>query len=349
MTTQHHRVMRYCKLIPAFMMASLSPPVTASRKTVWNYSENFESGSDDWSMFEEIVSECYGLGIGSINATAEAAYEGSLGLTVSSNAANSLKSNHVIAYRNVEYGVYGRWIYELYALLPAAYEETSQIGPEFSVQNTRSVATGGTTTCIAGIQHIASKYLSAKWNIWEETATNVATWEVLPDSRWRGGVPPVIEAGEWYRCLMDIDYDADEYISLTIQKVGSGSAATADLRGIKIAPELRSFEAATVITLEAENLYNNCGSAGAFESKMYYDKVTLSKTELESNKGPEPLTVAQKHQIQSVKNEVRNKVIARALKVSGHLRATQAPAGTVDNSPRARSGRARIEKKKRAI
>lgn len=228
-------------------------------------------------MFEEIVNECYGLGIGSINTTAEAAYEGSLGLSVSSNEANSLKSNHVIAYRNVEYGVTGYWTYELYAQLPSAYEETSQIGPEFSVQNTRDVETGGTATSIAGIQHIASKYIPAKWNIWEETAANVATWEPLSDDRWVGGVPPVIAAGVWYMYVMDIDYDADEYVSLTVQEDGSASIATANLTGIKIAPELRSFEAATVITLEAENLYNNCGTAGAFESIVYYDNILFSK------------------------------------------------------------------------
>lgn len=341
--------MRFSKLIPAFMLASTSPQVTAERKTVWSFHEDFESGADDWSMFEEIVSGCYGLGIGSIEATAEAAYEGSLGLTVSSNEANSLYSNHVIAYRNVEYGVYGRWTYDLYAFLPSAYEETSQIGPEFSVQNTRNVDSGGTATSIAGIQHIASKYISDKWNIWEETATNIATWEPLADSRWVGGAPPVIDAGAWYHCVMDIDYDIDEYVSLTIQKVGSGSVASADLSGIKIAPELRAFEAATVITLEAENLYNNCGSAGAFESKMYYDQVTLSKTELASNRGPEPLTVAQKHAIQSAKNEIRNKVIAQALEVSTHLRAAQAPAGTVDNNPRGSSSGAKKGTKKRDL
>ena len=36
-------------------------------------------------------------------------------------------------------------------------------------------------------------------------------------------------------------------------------------------------EQAFELTLESENLFNNCGTAGSFDYKIYYDNVTLEE------------------------------------------------------------------------
>jgi beta-glucanase (GH16 family) len=242
------------------------------------FTDNFESGdASSWSLFEEIVTDCYGAGIGEIYAEDVAALEGNYGFTLWSNSNMSLLSNHIIAGRNVSNGASGRCTYELHAMLPSAYEYSSQVGPEWSIQNTRNVAgTGTTTTSIAGIQHIASQYISDKWNIWVQSGANTATWQVLPSSVW--DVEPTMDGGTWFKCVLEVDFDINEYVSMSMQEAAYGATVhLANLTGIKIAPELRGFEQATVLTLEAENLYNNCGTASPFESKMYYDKVRFEE------------------------------------------------------------------------
>jgi hypothetical protein len=163
----------------------------------WLMTDNFETNLHPWTINEELVSPCYGSHLGSV-ARAMGGYEGNYGLAVWSNAANSNKSNHVIAGRFVsagsEAGVTGQWTYSLFGMLPSAYSASSQVGPEFSVQNTRRVGDGTTTsTAIAGIQYVASSYVSNKWNIWVQATAGFATWVGIPASRWN--IQPVLSPG----------------------------------------------------------------------------------------------------------------------------------------------------------
>jgi hypothetical protein len=238
-------------------------------------SDDFEDGLQ-WDIFEEIVNACYSDNLGYVAIESTAGYNGSNGLCVAANSNLSDYSSHIISGYTPFSGVSGRWKYSLYAKLPADYAETSQIGPEFSVQNTRSAPDSSTYTSIAGIQHVASKYIAEKWNIWIETAQNVATWQHLNDSRW--DIIPVLIVGHWYHHILEIDFEIDEYVSLTVVDLEPGattSTYTANLVGLKIAAELRGWSSACVLTLEAENLYNNCGTAGPFQSKMYYDVISF--------------------------------------------------------------------------
>eukprot|EP00602_Paraphysomonas_sp_CaronLab_P008619 CAMPEP_0185034398 /NCGR_PEP_ID=MMETSP1103-20130426/24262_1 /TAXON_ID=36769 /ORGANISM="Paraphysomonas bandaiensis, Strain Caron Lab Isolate" /LENGTH=689 /DNA_ID=CAMNT_0027571043 /DNA_START=260 /DNA_END=2329 /DNA_ORIENTATION=+ len=210
-----------------------------------------------------------------MSISTHASYEGSNGIVLWSNANHSLYSNHLIAGRKVFSGVDGVWQYSVYAKLPKEYEFSSQVGPEFSIQNTRDDGTGTTYTTIGGIQNIASTYIPDKWNIWVESSPNIAVWQVLPNSLW--DTVPVVSADTWYNLVLTVDFDSNEYISLTVAEADNSEIHSANLTGIKIASELRSFDPATVLTVEAENLYNNCGSAGSFESKMFYDKLSFNQ------------------------------------------------------------------------
>lgn len=110
--------------------------------------ENFEQNSlSKWNLFEELVTTCYGENIGTIELNSFAAYEGLQGMVVWSNK-NKTKgiSNHIIAGNKVFSGVEGRWRYSLHAQIPLASFETTQVGPEFSVQNTRDDGTNTGTT-----------------------------------------------------------------------------------------------------------------------------------------------------------------------------------------------------------
>lgn len=262
------------------------------RDNVVMYTDNFEVPTT-WTLFEELVTNCYGDGVGTLDvASGAAAYEGHGGALLHSNKNRSAFSNHLIAGKNVSNGAYDRLVkYDVHAMLPIEYDLTSQVGPEFSIQNTRTGPGDGTTTAIAGMQHIASRYIPDKWNIWVESAPGVATWMVLPSSVWdAGGGEPTITAGAWWHFSLLVDFETNQYVSMTAQLAGytyeeSSDTGryplyTANLTGYVIALEPRGFATATVITLEAENMFNNCGAqaetgadAQVFESQMYYDRV----------------------------------------------------------------------------
>ena len=70
--------------------------------------DGFE-GDEEWHMFEELVTSCYGEGIGAIEKDPESAFRGGNGLTVWANKGQSTYSNHVIAGRNIyDHGVDGK-------------------------------------------------------------------------------------------------------------------------------------------------------------------------------------------------------------------------------------------------
>lgn len=234
--------------------------------------DGFE-GDEEWHMFEELVTSCYGDGIGTIEKHSQSAFRGSSGLTVWANRNRSVYSNHVIAGRNIyDHGVDGKVKYRLRSLMPNGSPDNAQVGPEFSIQNTRSFPNGTTYTSIAGIQYVATKYISTKWNIWVETSPNHASWVPFPDD----AQLPQLDTDVWYKFVLRVNFDSNMYDSLLVTSK-EGLHAKVRLKNIPIARELRSFAPATVITLEAENLYNNCGTGGVFESKMHYDNVRFKQ------------------------------------------------------------------------
>lgn len=234
--------------------------------------DRFETTIGHWSMFEELVSSCYSDGIGAIEQSSVASKHGGYGLLVWANKNNSVYSNHVIAgWKLMDEGIESSSRYKMLAMMPSEYEETSQVGPEFSVQNTRYI-NGTSYTAIAGIQYVATKYISQKWNIWKEVSNGVAEWVALPDSL---GLPE-LTVNTWYKFKLKATFKTNFYQSLTIESTDGLYKKSFSLKDIPIALEQRNFEPATWITLEAENLYNNCGTAGPFSSQMYYDNARFS-------------------------------------------------------------------------
>mgnify|MGYP003385292175 CR=1 FL=1 len=129
----------------AAVTAFLTPNAVDNNIFVENFEQN--SSLSEWNLFEELVTTCYGDNMGTIELNSVAAFEGSEGLVVWSNKNQTMGiSNHIIAGNKVFSGVEGRWRYSLHAQIPLASFETTQVGPEFSVQNTRDDGTHTGTT-----------------------------------------------------------------------------------------------------------------------------------------------------------------------------------------------------------
>ena len=236
----------------------------------------FEDGFEEergWGSFEEIVggSTCYGDGIGSVERSTDVAHRGEHSLLVWANVALSDRSNHLLAnLKRYERGQNGIFTYVLWAYIDASTGGTGQTGPEFSLQNTREVLPGQFRTSTAGVQYRANPFLPElyRWAIWTEVAGNTAGWREVMTQR--------LTPGEWYRLTLEVDYSANRYISLDIDGPDADPSAL-DLSPYSIVPEEKFTEEAFWLTLEAENLWSNCGADGPFEYRVYYDDVTLHR------------------------------------------------------------------------
>lgn len=278
------------------------------------FKDDFESPIDQWTVFEEVVggSACYASGIAKLSRAHAAAKHGRYGLNVWANHANSNFSNHLIAGRSIPLSALNRFphgqnsmiTFTTQAFIPLNSEQALQTGPELSIQNTRSSSSSSSVshTAIAGIQYIPSKYIPQKWNIWVPAypGATYATWRALEEVQ-----DVALEANQWYTIRLTADFSKNEYVRLVVSRSRSTSSRTSppstatttttlphaamaavgpgpapvmsiDLSGTPIALENRGFAPATVITLEAENLYNNCGAAGPFSSQVFYDNVVVS-------------------------------------------------------------------------
>lgn len=229
------------------------------------FTDSFETETN-WQIFEEIVggNSCYGSGIGSVGRSTAVAYEGAHSLLVWANQALSPKSNHVIGYKRIaDAGQYGLWRYEFQAYIAPSTANAGQTGPEFSMQNTRPTTPNSATTAIAGIQYIANPYAeTAHWRVWDQ-------------GRWAPFITYTLQAGQWYTLTLEANFSRNTYQSFSIQ--GANTYLWLDLSGFQITEEAKGFKDSFVITLESENLWNNCGTAGNFEYKVYYDKISLTQ------------------------------------------------------------------------
>ena len=230
------------------------------------FEDGFETETD-WQLFEEIVggNTCYGSGIGTVTRSMDVAYEGEYSLLVWANQVLSPKSNHVIGYKNITgTGLSGILRYQIHTYISPETVDEGQTGPEFSMQNTRNTGTSN-TTAIAGVQYVANPYWeTGYWKIWDEGSwANFITM-----------TQPLL-AGTWYTLTLEANYLNNQYQSFAIQ--GGGLDINMDVSTYSIAEEVRGFDEAFVITLEGENLWNNCGTTGNFDHKVYYDKVAVTQ------------------------------------------------------------------------
>ena len=149
-----------------------------------------------------------------------------------------------------------------------------EAGPEFSMQNTREITAGTFRTMTAGIQYRANPYATeGQWAIWteKEPGSAIAEWKVFTTKK--------LKPGTWYRLILEADYDNNRYIKLKIRG-GEGEdkiKEKIDLSAYPITEEVKFVEGAFWLTLESENLYNNCGDAGNFDYQVYYDQVKLKE------------------------------------------------------------------------
>lgn len=240
-----------------------------SKEPPLKFFDDFET-DERWGIFEEIVggSHCYGEGIGEVTRSRDLAGNGKYSLRVWANKSMTGKNNHVIGQKKVsDSGQSGRWRYQLRACIAPGTAGTGQAGPEFSIQNTRPDGLAFLTST-AGIQYRSSPYEQhpGSWAIWQEVQPGLAGWHLFL-------VQP-LTSGKWYNIVIEADYDANRYGRFRLN--GDGIEISVDLSSYSIARENKGFhKEALWITLESENLWNNCGTAGSFAYVVYYDQVKL--------------------------------------------------------------------------
>lgn len=237
------------------------------------FADDFETDKS-WGIFEEIVGNnttCYGSGIGSIQRSTDVAYNGMYSLRVWANQTLSTKSNHVIAGKEVSaQGQWGVWVYEVHAYIAPETAGKGEVGPEFSIQNTRQESVGIFKTSTAGIQYVANPASSSygRWYVWEQTGMGVATWQFA--------ISQTLSAGKWYTLTVEADFSSNLYRKFSIQ--GDGINKLVDLPTKPIARESKGFaREAFIITVESENAWSNCGAVSPTNYKVYYDDVELTR------------------------------------------------------------------------
>lgn len=262
------------KLLPLFLMSVgsvLTSEIPTASADPLAFSDNFET-NQSWSIAEEIVggSPCYGSGIGEVARSKDVAYDGSYSLRIWANKARSLFSNHVIGHKQISNsGQTARFRYELYAFAAPEADSDGHTGPEFSVQNTREIAPGVFGTSTFAIQHVLNRFdpLFNQWQVWHEYAPGLAAWEPF--------MVQDLVPGQWYYLAVEADYRTNRYVGFRLR--GPGADVFVDLSAYTMAQELKWSEEAFVITLEGENLPNDCGETGPFDYRIYYDKANLGE------------------------------------------------------------------------
>ncbi|MEK7524479.1 MAG: hypothetical protein AAB588_05640 [Patescibacteria group bacterium] len=246
-----------------------SPPAPPQPAII--FEDNFESNKG-WTLFEEIVnqSSCYGSSVAEISRLADVAFEGLTSFRLWANKGRSTKSNHVIAQNKIlPTGQNGIWKHEVRTYIPEVFHESGETGPELSIQNTRQISAGVFKTATAGIQYRANKYSpqAYTWGVWKELDSGGAAWHTFLTQK--------LEPGIWYTLTLEFDYNLNVYRSFSIQ--GGNINQNVDLSPFHIALESKFNEEAFWITLEAENLWNNCGDAGVFDYQVYFDNIQITK------------------------------------------------------------------------
>lgn len=264
------------------------------------FQDDFETDKG-WTMVEEIVggSACYGKNIGSVTRSTNYP-TGSSGtsLLVWANRftdnngvkveSPSLMSNHVIAQNKVsDQGMDGKLEYSMRFLIDRKTADQGQVGPEFSLQNTRTNPQNQKIeTSTMGIQYVAHPDDPfGTWNVWVEISSGIAAWVSFTTMmQLRLGTGNRLRPGTWYLARLAADFDTNRYNGFILREHRTDGSLQGevfnDLSAYAIAREdsiqkfgVQNPETGVRITLESENKYNNCGTAGSFQYKMYYDDV----------------------------------------------------------------------------
>ena len=236
-----------------------------------SFKDGFETDKG-WGLFEEIVTpDCYVAGIGEVSRSRVVSQRGDFSLLVHANKQYTSKSNHLLANKRLaNHGRGGRWAYCASAYISPETADTGQVGPEFSMQNTRLVGTQFLTT-IAGLQYRANPFLSPPEKnslaIWVEVSLGRAQWLQVANE--------ILQPATWYRFCLEADFDQNRYVQLSLR--GGGLDRQIDLSEHRIAEETRWSEEAFWLTLEAQNLWS-CQYPGVYEYKVFYDNVRLTNT-----------------------------------------------------------------------
>lgn len=278
MSTKENKQVACWKSIRVFIILvmvgfALLKPGAAQSGQPFRFRDGFETPSG-WGIFEEIVggSSCYGTDIGEVARATDVASDGAHSLRVWANTTLSSKSNHVIAQKQVSNsGQTGRLRYQLVAYIAPETATSGEAGPEFSMQNTRKISPGQFRTATAGIQYRANPFspLHKSWGIWAEVAPGQAAWQTFMTT-------DALVPGAWYFMAVEADYTTNRYVRFWLR--GPGIHLSRDLSAYQIAQEAKFNEQALWLTLESENLYNNCGAAESYQYKVYYDDVILRQS-----------------------------------------------------------------------
>ena len=256
---------------------SPTPDVHAQNQPeVAAFTDDFETTTPNWKIFEELVggNPCYATGLGMAERTTVLAFSGQQSLSVWANGQRGDKSNHLIAYTTfVPTDVGGLWRYRVRLLIPIATSGFGQTGPEFALQNTRLGSDGQWTTATAGVQYIANSYMPdvGGWHLWIATAPGRANWSDT--------VLAPLSPGQWYTATLDVDYGTNHYLGFGL--TGPATNLYVSLKTYQIAEEVKGFvEPSFVLTLESENMWNNCQAGVVFDYQVLYDKVEASHRHL---------------------------------------------------------------------
>ena len=235
--------------------------------SIFSFKDDFEIDRG-WlqGTTEEIVNQYYGTGIGTVVRSGDAWFSPASSLKLSPNDVGTSQSNHLSAgNRLLDAGQRGQFRLRTKVFLPSSSASSGQTGPEFSAQNSRLQGTE-TATFIAGLQYNSNPSEQGSWVVW--TSDGVAS----------DGPPKWVFIGKkelrrdwWYTVNLDMDFDSNKYIGLAVL---GDDVPWEVLLSHPIRPELRGFEPAFVLTLEAENLFTG-SSPQVRKNVVYYDDIEL--------------------------------------------------------------------------
>jgi hypothetical protein len=259
--------------LETFMLFFLSALLLCACKSVepdknngWQlqFADNFESEATKWDRFELICDpETYKDGIGRVCTSVDAAYEGKRSLCVWANEQKTVYSNHVSAtYCFSPQRQSGRWRYEVKVYIPSITGSKGQVGPEFSMENTRQTAPGVFKTSTAGIQYLANPIMA-----------ECGTWYVWHQAQWTGFLVFKLETDTWYTLAVEADFVTNEYISFEISR--DNVTDSCDLKAYSMSQEMKPefFSEGFWLTCETENIWGQPNT----DYILYYDSVVLEE------------------------------------------------------------------------
>jgi hypothetical protein len=236
------------------------------------FQDGFESGLTDWTLVEVLSGQpsCVATETGEVALSSGVAFNGVNCLRVHANRQRSELANHVAGRRRISWsGLTGRWRSRVLAWVPHETAATGQLGPQVGMLNAHRLDAGGIATVTAAIRYQASPFASpaGAWEAWCAGSGGNAAWIAV--------MTQPLQSGVWYELVLDADFDAGSYTRFELR--GPGLERTADLTGRRLVPEALGAEEGFWLSLEAQSLWSNCGTAGRFDYIVLHDDVELRR------------------------------------------------------------------------